>query len=139
MRAHPAGPRHADVVTPTNTSGPQPSTVDELDELHKTVWPRNAERGADGVVRLSGVDVRELAETYGTPLFVVDENDFRARCREHAEAFGDPSLVHYASKAFLSVQVARWGAEEGLSLAVCSAGELAGAARPASPPEPVRV
>jgi diaminopimelate decarboxylase len=135
MRAHPAGPRHADVLVPANTAGNPPATVDELDRLHPNVWPRNAGRGDDGVVRLGGVDVRRLAEEHGTPLFVMDEADFRSRCRDHAEAFGDPALVHYASKAFLSVAVARWVAEEGLSIDVCSGGELAVALRADFPPE----
>ena len=135
MRAHPAGPRHADVLLPANTAGPRPATVTEIDELPATVWPRNAERGADGAVRLAGVDVRDLAEQYGTPLFVVDEDDFRSRCRDHAQAFGDPALVHYASKAFLSVEIARWVAQEGLSLDVCSGGELAIALRAGFPAE----
>src|SRR5439155_23002920 len=70
MRAHPAGPRHAEVLPPANTAGARPSTPDELDELNAAVWPRGARREADGAVRLSGVDARELAERYGTPLFV---------------------------------------------------------------------
>lgn len=135
MRAHPAGPLHADVVLPANTAGPHPSNVEELNDLPAVVWPRHAERGADGVLRLAGIDVRDLAEQYGTPLFVMDEADFRARCREHAAAFGDPALVHYASKAFLSIQVARWVAEEGLGMDVCSGGELAVALRAGFPPE----
>ena len=135
MRAHPAGPLHADVLPPGYTAGPRPSTADELDELLPAVWPRNAAREADGAVRLAGVDVRDLAGEFGTPLFVVDEADFRARCAEHAAAFGDPALVHYAAKAFLSVQVARWVAEEGLSLGVCSGGELEIALRADFPPE----
>jgi diaminopimelate decarboxylase len=125
MRAHPAGPRHADVQSSASIAGPRPSTPDELDELLAEVWPRNAGRRPDGAVALAGVDVRELAERYGTPLFVMDEDDFRSRCAEHAAAFGDPALVHYASKAFLSVEIARWVAQEGLSLDVCSGGELA--------------
>src|SRR3982074_2188022 len=129
MRAHPAGPRHAEVLPPVNTAVPRPSTPDELDELLVEVWPRNARREPDGAVSLSGVDVRDLAERYGTPLFVIDENDFRARCAEYAAAFGEPSLVHYAAKAFLSVDIARWVAEEGLGLDVCSGGELAIALR----------
>ncbi|MFI9010162.1 diaminopimelate decarboxylase [Actinosynnema sp. NPDC053489] len=135
MRAHPAGPRHADVLVPSNTAGNRPATTAELDALHPQVWPRNAERGADGAVRLGGVDVRQLAQEHGTPLFVMDEADFRSRCREHAEAFGDPTRVHYASKAFLSVAVARWVAEEGLSIDVASGGELAVALRAQFPPE----
>jgi diaminopimelate decarboxylase len=135
MRAHPAGPRHADVILPSDTAGPRPSAPDELDALHPLVWPRNCRRNPDGVVHFAGVDVRELAERYGTPLFVMDEDDFRARCREYAEAFGDPALVHYASKAFLSVTIARWVHEEGLSLDVCSGGELAVALRAGFPAE----
>lgn len=133
MAAHPAGPRHADVFLPSNTAGPQPLEASALDALHPNVWPRNATRGADGVVRLGGVDVRDLAQRFGTPLFVMDESDFRARCREHATAFGDPTLVHYASKAFLSMEIARWVAQEGLSLDVCSGGELAVALRAGFP------
>jgi diaminopimelate decarboxylase len=135
MRAHPAGPRHADVVLAGNTAGPVPSTVEDLDRLHPQVWPRGAARGQDGVVRFAGLDARDLAEEHGTPLFVLDEADFRARCAEYAAAFGDPASVHYASKAFLCTEVARWVAEEGLSLDVCSAGELRIAQRAGFPPE----
>ncbi len=133
MRAHPAGPRHADVLAQASTAGPRPSTSDELNDLPAKVWPRGATRSDTGVVTFAGLDVRDLAEQYGTPLFVLDEADFRARCREYAQAFGDPALVHYASKAFLSVQIARWVAEEGLGLDVCSGGELAIALRAGFP------
>jgi diaminopimelate decarboxylase len=135
VRAHPAGPRHAEVLLPSNTAGPQPADPAELDLLNPEIWPRNASRGEDGVVRVAGVEVRELAAEFGTPLFVMDEDDFRARCRDHARAFGDPALVHYAAKAFLSVKVARWVAEEGLSIDVCSGGELSIALRAGFPPE----
>ncbi|WP_019855239.1 diaminopimelate decarboxylase [Actinopolyspora mortivallis] len=134
MRAHPAGPRHADVLVPS--SGPAaPSSVEEVNHLNPAVWPRNAARRADGVTTLAGNDVRELAERYGTPLFVLDEDDFRSRCREHAEAFGDPAAVHYAAKAFLCTEVARWINEEGLGLDVCTGGELGVALRAGFPPE----
>jgi diaminopimelate decarboxylase len=135
MRAHPAGPLHADVFPPSNTAGPRPSTSDELDELLPEVWPRGVRRDAGGVVHLARMDVRTLAEEYGTPLFVMDEVDFRARCAEHAAAYGDPALVHYAAKAFLCMEVARWVAEEGLSLDVCSGTELEIALRAGFPAE----
>lgn len=135
MRAHPAGPRHADVMLPGNTAGPIPSSIDDVARLDPEVWPRNSSRGEDGVVRLAGLDVRELAEQYGTPLFVLDEDDFRSRCADYATAFGDPASVHYASKAFLCTEVARWVADEGLSLDVCSGGELRVALRADFPPE----
>ena len=135
MRAHPAGPRHADVALAGNTAGPVPSTAEELDQLHPLVWPRNSERGEDGAVRFAGVEIGELVARHGTPLFVLDEADFRSRCADYARAFGDPAAVHYASKAFLCTQVARWVAEEGLSLDVCSGGELRVALRADFPPE----
>ncbi|MFI5608938.1 diaminopimelate decarboxylase [Amycolatopsis sp. NPDC051903] len=133
--AHPAGPRHADVYPHADASGFPPAGADELDKLPAKVWPRNTYRASDGVVRIAGVDVRELAEQYGTPLFVVDEADFKSRCGDYAQAFDDPALVHYASKAFLSIEIARWVAEQGLSLDVCSGGELAVAQRADFPAE----
>ncbi len=134
MRAHPAGPLHAGISAPPETAGPRPVDAGELDALAPSVWPRGAARSADGVMRIAGVDVRDLAATYGTPLFVVDESDFRSRAAEFATAFG-AGAVHYAAKAFLSVEVARWVADEGLSLDVCSGGELAVALRAGFPAE----
>ncbi len=103
-------------------------------DLDPVVWPRTAARAADGVLTLGGLDVRDLAAEFGTPLFVLDEEDFRARCRAWRAAFegGD---VYYAGKAFLCTAVARWIAEEGLSLDVCTGGELAVALRADFPPE----
>jgi diaminopimelate decarboxylase len=125
VRAHPAGPRHGDVLAQSSSPGPRPGSPADLHVLHPAVWPRGAQRGQDGAVRLAGVEVGELAETYGTPLFVVDEADFRARCAEHVAAFGAAHRVHYAAKAFLCSEVARWVAEQGLSLDVCTGPELA--------------
>ncbi|MBD0322764.1 MAG: diaminopimelate decarboxylase [Aldersonia sp.] len=138
MSAHPAGPRHAEV--PHAPALPQrPSAPEEMTELHANVWPRNATRGDDGVVRVAGVPVTDLAQQFGTPLFVVDEDDFRSRCRDIAAAFGNAAQVHYASKAFLCTEIARWVAEEGLSLDVSSGGELAIALRAGFPAERIAV
>ncbi|WP_032368777.1 diaminopimelate decarboxylase [Rhodococcoides fascians] len=124
MSAHPAGPKHADAPAKQSMSE-RPTAASDMTTLPEQVWPRNAARGDDGTVRLAGVSVTDLAAQYGTPLFVVDEDDFRARCREMAAAFGAPERVHYASKAFLCGEIARWVADEGLSLDICSGGELA--------------
>ena len=64
-RAHPAGPRHADVLPAQEAAGPIPHDGTALDALPAAVWPRHAVRGDDGVVRLAGVDVRDLAERHG--------------------------------------------------------------------------
>ncbi len=135
MRAHPAGPRHAEVLPAQHDAPPEPSGVDALGALPAQVWPRGARRAGDGVVRLGGVGVDELARRYGTPLFVVDEADFLGRCAEHAAAFGDPALVHYAAKAFLCSEVARWVGAAGLGMDVCTGGELALALRAGFPTE----
>ncbi|MDQ4037661.1 MAG: diaminopimelate decarboxylase [Actinomycetota bacterium] len=119
MRAHPAGPLHAGLAVPEGA----PAIPAALSDLDPAVWPRNAER-RDGVLHLAGVDVRDLASTHGTPAYVLDEADFRSRCREFADAFIGAD-VHYAGKAFLCGRVARWVDEEGLFLDVCTGNELA--------------
>ncbi|MDO5513321.1 diaminopimelate decarboxylase [Corynebacterium sp.] len=96
----------------------------DFNDLPAHVWPRNAVRQEDGVVTVAGVPLPEIAEEYGTPVFVVDEDDFRSRCQDMARAFGGPENVHYASKAFLTRAIARWVDEEGLSLDVASLNEL---------------
>lgn len=85
--------------------------------------PDSATIGPDGALSIGGCDVAELAETYGTPLFVYDEDHLRARCREAVAAFGDG--VAYATKAFLCRAMARLAHEEGMHLDVASGGELA--------------
>ena len=118
-RVHPAGPRHADVLPEDHPAAP----ADDLNALDVRVWPRNAVR-EDGVMFVGGVDVRDLAREYGTPLFVYDEDDVRSRMREYAAAFHDGD-VHYAGKAFLCGAMVKWLDAEGLGLDVCSGGELA--------------
>ncbi len=134
MNAHPAGPRHAEEFHHSGVP-PCPNSAQELLELAPNVWPRNTVRGDDGTVSIAGVSLQSLAHEYGTPLFVIDEDDFRSRCREIAAAFGGGSHVHYAGKAFLSSEIARWIDEEGLSLDVSSGGELAVALHANFPPE----
>jgi len=124
VNAHPAGPRHADEIHHGGVPA-RPQSAGELLKLAPNVWPRNAVRGDDGVVTIAGVSVTRLAEESGTPLFVMDEDDFRSRCRDIAAAFGGGDYVRYAAKAFLCSEVARWIDQEGLALDVCSGGELA--------------
>lgn len=134
MNVHPAGPRHAEETRHTE-SPPRPQSAEELLLLAPNVWPRNTTRDEGGVATIAGVAVTDLAQEYGTPLFVVDEDDFRSRCREIASAFGGGKNVHYAAKAFLCSEIARWIDEEGLSLDVCTGGELAVALHANFPPE----
>ena len=129
--AHPAGPRHADVLPADHPPAPPA----DLNALDPAIWPRGAQRRG-GVLTLGGVDVRDLAGEFGTPVFVTDEQDVRDRCREYVEAFGGDrgdlppgkdsfdAQVYYASKAFCSRAVLRWVTEEGLGVDVCTGGEL---------------
>ena len=132
--AHPAGPRHAE-DTRHGSAPARPNAATDMLTLAPNVWPRNASRGVDGDVSIAGVPVTQLAEEYGTPLFVIDEDDFRSRCRDIASAFGGGEHVRYAAKAFLCTEIARWIDQEGLSLDVCSGGELAVALNANFPPE----
>lgn len=132
--AHPAGPRHADQLAAPHLAE-RPNDPAVLAAIPENVWPRNAVRDDSGELRIAGLGVAELADTYGTPLFVIDEADFRSRCADMLAAFGPYGRVHYASKAFLCTEIARWVEQEGLSLDVCSGGELAVALRAGFPPE----
>ena len=117
--AHPAGPWHADVLPPEQP-GPPPADVNAL---APAIWPRTARRSG-GALEIGGVDVRALAREFGTPLFALDEADFRSRCRDFRQAFGPGTGVFYAAKAFCSRAVLRWVSEEGLGVDVCTGGEL---------------
>lgn len=104
------------------------------------LWPASAVRGTDGAVRVGGVDLRDLAAEFGTPVYVLDEADFRARARAFREAFtaafaplGVGVDVYYAGKAFLCTAVARWAHEEGLRIDTSTGGELAVALRAGIP------
>ena len=108
---------------------------DDVDEIVPELWPAGASK-VDGVLTVAGLTAPELAEQFGTPLYVLDEADFRSRARGFKEAFGAVGAeVFYAGKAFLCVAAARWIAEEGLGLDVCTGGELAVALRAGFPPE----
>ncbi|MEO3855216.1 diaminopimelate decarboxylase [Acrocarpospora sp. B8E8] len=127
--AHPAGDRHAEVLPEERP----PHAPADLNALNPALWPRTSER-IDGTISIGGVDVRDLVAEYGSPLLVMDEEDFRSRCRDYRASFHDGD-VHYAGKAFLCREVARWIMQEGLGLDVCSAGELAVALSVGFPPE----
>ena len=95
-------------------------------------WSTGVERLLDGSVAVAGVDLADLAARFGTPLYVLDETDLRARARGFREAFerafaavGAQVDVYYAGKAFLSVAVARWVSDEGLAVDAATGGELA--------------
>jgi diaminopimelate decarboxylase len=82
----------------------------------------------DGLLTIGGCDVRELAREFGTPAYVVAEDDLRSRARAFTEALAErhagPGEIVFASKAFPCTAVLRVFAEEGLGCDVASGGEL---------------
>ncbi|ANP52478.1 diaminopimelate decarboxylase [Streptomyces griseochromogenes] len=99
-----------------------------------SVWPVSTDEPRVGAVSVGGVPLAEVAERFGTPVYVLDENEVRERCRTYRAAFPDAEVL-YAAKAFLCRAMVHWTAEEGLGLDVCSAGELELAVATGFPPE----
>ena len=132
MRAHEAGWAHAAV----SVRGPawlrEPG---DPNALVPELWSGTA-RKVDGALEVGGVRLTDLVAEHGSPAYVLDEEDFRARARAFRDGFADCD-VYYAGKAFLCTTVARWIDEEGLSLDVCTGGELAVAERAGFPMERV--
>ncbi|MEH0971082.1 diaminopimelate decarboxylase [Micromonospora sp. CPCC 205546] len=130
MRAHEAGALHGDI----GVRGPawlRPPV--DVNALVPQLWPRTVTRDGDGVLAVAGLGVRDIAAEFGTPAYVLDEDDLRSRCRDFRDAF-DGLDVYYAGKAFLCRAVVRMIAEEGLHLDVCTGGELATALSAGMPP-----
>jgi diaminopimelate decarboxylase len=92
-----------------------------------TVYPEAASVH-EGRLAIGGCDVIELAREFGTPAYIVAEDDLRARAREFLRAMaahhGGPGEVAFASKAFPCTEVLRIFRDEGLAVDVASAGEL---------------
>ncbi|MET8324867.1 diaminopimelate decarboxylase [Streptomyces sp. NPDC005181] len=101
------------------------AAVEETSPRDSHVWPASARTAPGGDVTVGGVSLTEAADRFGTPVYVLDEDEVRQRCRTYRSAFPAAEAdVVYAAKAFLCRAVARWVREEGLGLDVCSAGEL---------------
>ena len=97
--------------------------------LNPKIWPKNA-KIVDGVLEIAGCSVIDIANKYGSPTFILDEDDFKSRAVEWRtnleSAFGDyAGTTYYAAKAFVSKEIARWVEQAGLGIDVCTGGELA--------------
>ena len=92
------------------------------------IFPMGTTVNSQGVLEIGGCDVVSLSETYGTPLYVYDENTIRTMARtfvgEFTSRYANTSVA-YASKAFLNLAMAKIATEEKLSLDVVSGGEVA--------------
>ena len=97
---------------------------------HTLIYPHTAGHDAAGHLEIGGCDVVALADTFGTPLFVYDEQTLRDQCRAYVTAFAARTRqfrIVYASKAFSCRAMIELVAQEGLALDVASGGELSAA------------
>jgi diaminopimelate decarboxylase len=90
--------------------------------ISRGLLPDTADISSGERTLIGGCDLLELADEFGTPLFVYDEAHLRSRCREAVKAFD--GNVAYATKAFLCTEMARLAYQEGMNLDVATGGEL---------------
>lgn len=107
----------------------KPSDANAIDQ---NIWPTSFKRDSEGQIAIAGVAVGDLAAEFGTPLYVLDKDEFFARAMRIKAAFnaaagrhGTTAKIYYAGKAFLCTEVVRWVDELGLYLDASSGGELA--------------
>lgn len=104
----------------------------DLNAIDARIWPRTAKRNTHGELTVGDVAVSALIRQYGSPLYVVDQEDFETRLLSIKRAFSDAAnkigttaKLYYASKALLTADVVRWVMDAGLSVDVSTGGELA--------------
>ena len=96
--------------------------------IPQTVLPQGATVNGHGHLVIGGCDTLDLADEFGTPVYILDEETLRQKCRRFVQEFQmrhAPTQVVYASKAYINPALAKIFAEEGLGLDVVSGGELA--------------
>ncbi|WP_275292911.1 diaminopimelate decarboxylase [Amycolatopsis sp. La24] len=94
------------------------------DHLESGLWPQGTKLGEGGELLFAGAPVSHLAARFGTPAYLLDEEQVRETARAYRRALPEADVA-FASKALCTRAVLRWVAEEGLSLDTCSAGEIA--------------
>ena len=101
----------------------------------------NITRDENGRLFFAGQDVQDLADRYGTPLYLMDEERIRANCRLYREAFrsafGEKARPLYAGKAASFKQIYRIAAQEGMAIDAVSVGEIHTALEAGFPAEDV--
>ena len=96
--------------------------------IPQTVLPQGATVNGQGHLVIGGCDTLDLADEFGTPVYILDEESLRQKCRRFVQEFQKrhpATQVVYASKAYINPALAKIFAEEGLGLDVVSGGELA--------------
>src|SRR4051794_29758441 len=105
-------PNHADRPAPNASLKPLTYTVDE----------------STNCAYVGGMSLVELARTYGTPLYVLDENTLRAAAKAYKDtlktAYPAETMPLYACKANMSMGMVKLMEQEGMGLDVVSGGEI---------------
>lgn len=130
------------MTTPASALAPAWLQVPEdINAINPVMFPAGVSRNDTGAMTIHGITMAELAEEFGSPLLVIDEDDFRSRARNFLTSFNQAFAdlcggvdVYFAGKSMLSIAIARWVAEEGLRLDTASGGELAVALRAGTNP-----
>ena len=114
-------------LAPTWLSAPK-----DINAFEAGIWPESMKRDEEGHTFIGGVPVAELAQKFGTPLYVVDKDEFFRRANQVISAFyqsagkhGAKAKIYYAGKALLTTEIVRWVDQLGMFLDTSSAGEMA--------------
>jgi diaminopimelate decarboxylase len=96
------------------------------ESVNQSIMPDTAKINNQNHLEIGGCDMVELADKYGTPLYVLDEQTIRKSCQGYQKAFSayKNSLMLYASKAFMTKSMCYLMKQEGFGLDVVSGGEI---------------
>ena len=108
------------------------SKPDDANALREGVWPGSAVRNTEGELVFGGVPASELISAYGSPAYVVDQEELELRAKHFhniatraCERNATVGHVYYASKALITGHVVQWLSGQGLGFDVASGGEMA--------------
>ena len=108
------------------------SKPDDANALREGVWPGSAVRNTEGELVFGGVPASELISAYGSPAYVVDQEELELRAKHFhnivtraCERNATVGHVYYASKALITGHVVQWVSGQGLGFDVASGGEMA--------------
>lgn len=93
---------------------------------NQDIKPVTTKINNNGNIEIGGCDLVELANTYGTPLYVYDEETIRSMTRSYKDAFKEYPKINmmFASKAFMTKAMCKIMQQEGFGLDLCSGGEI---------------
>ena len=104
----------------------------DTNHIDGNIWPAGLTRSDSGDVSLAGIPIGQLAAQYGTPLMLIDQDDFFSRGKRVKSAFenaaagiGSSAKIYYAGKSLLTTEIVKWIDQLGLNLDVSTGGELA--------------